>query len=208
MGKRRGARRAGPAGGAAQRHPLIEQARPSAELIAKGGIEVADVPNPYGEVIVAGDLRRHRAVKRQPAWVTLHRQGVITRSELAALEWYDARLATAEGGIYKCGLADGGGGGSPSSHIPVSEAMIQAGRDVAWARSLIPAGCHRAFDLVMIDQQTFSESARREAAGRHVRASVRRLRAVLSAQFRQAARALCEGYARRYGSTVRGIFVL
>lgn len=208
MGKRRGARRLRPGASVPQHHPLIEQARPSAELIAKGGIEVAEVPNPYGEVIVAAELRRHHAVKRQPAWVTLHRQGVITRAELAALEWYDARLSMAEGGIYKCALADGGGGGSPSSHIPVSEAMIQAARDVAWARALIPAGCHRAFDMVMIDQQTFSESARREAAVRHVRASVRRLRAVLSDQFRHAARALCKGYGRRYGSTVRGILVL
>lgn len=192
---------------AGTQHPLVTQANPTPELIARGRIEVVDVPNPYGEVIVNGEPRRHRAVKRQPAYVTLHRIGVIDRQTLGALEWYAGRLDRASSGIYRCGLGDARGGAA-TSHIPVSEAMIQASRDIDWARGLIPADCLRAFDMVMIEDMTFSESARREAAGRYVRASVRRRRAVLAGQFRAAAQALLEGYIKRYGSTVRGVLVL
>lgn len=182
-------------------HPLVEAADVTPEFRKRTALDAELVPNPYGEVFISGELKRHMAVRRRPAYVTLFRQGVIDRATLGALEWYAGRLATSEAGIVKgCLGGDGSGGGSSASHIPISEARIAAQGDVDWARRLIPAQARRAFDLVMVDELSFSESARRERAGVPVRASVRRLRAVMAAQFKAAAEAVRDGWLERYGA--------
>lgn len=207
MGKRkhRHVRRGASAGGV--RHPLLDQAQPTPEMMSKARLEVTRAPNPYGEVVVNGEPIQHSVVRRQPAYVTMARQGVIDLTTRAVLDWYAARHALAEAGAIKCGLGDSGGRGATGSHIPLSEAQFMARRDLDWLRAHIPADCLAAFDMVMIEDLTFAESARREAAGRHVRAPVSRTRERLSAQFKRAARAVRDGYFRRWGSTVRGIVV-
>lgn len=187
----------------ARLHPLIAAADVTPEFRRSADLDVDSVPNPHGEVIIGGQLRQHVVVRRRPAYATLHRQGVIDRATLGALEWFADRWAVANCGIVKSGLGNigGAGGGSTASHIPVTEATISASRDVDWALGLIGEGLpRRAFLAVMVDEDSFSASARRERAGVHVRASVRRLRAQWSAAFKLAAQALLEGWREQYGA--------
>src|SRR3546814_3413505 len=51
-------------------------------------------------------------------------------------------------------------------------------KDVAWARSLIPADCLAAFDSVMLDGVSFIESARRIVAQGYSRIGVTRQRQI------------------------------
>lgn len=187
----------------ARLHPLIATADVTPEFRRSADLDVASVPNPHGEVIIGGQLRQHQVVRRRPAYVTLHRQGVIDRATLGALEWFADRWAAANCGIVKSGLGNvgGGGGGCSASHIPITESMIRAQQQVDWALGLIGEGLpRRAFLAVMVDEDSFSESARRERAGVHVRASVRRLRAQWATAFKTAASALLAGWRDEYGA--------
>src|SRR3546814_13465394 len=66
-------------------------------------------------------------------------------------------------------------------------------KDVAWARSLIPADCLAAFDSVMLDGVSFIESARRIVAQGYSRIGVTRQRQIAREQFVRAADALTRG---------------
>lgn len=178
---------------------------PPAQL-ASGTFEEAAVPNPHGEVEVAGRLRPHLVARRVPAIVTLHRRRVIDRGTLAALEWYADRLEAAQMGLVRCALGNigGRGGGAASSHVPVTDAMMQAAGDVAWARDAICAGDHpaqrlRAFDAVLVGEETFAETARRERAARYVRKSVSRRQRELRDLFLAAAKDLAVAWHQRFG---------
>lgn len=138
-------------------HPIMLQAVASGARLDRGTFEVAEVANPFGEVIIRGEMRRHKAVRRVPHFELLYRSNVIDRAVFACLEWYDARLAAANTGMIKCGLdVSGGGGGSPQHHIPLSQTALEGRSDVAWARGHIPDNDLRlVFDGVMEDGDTF-----------------------------------------------------
>lgn len=141
-----------------QAHPIMQQAVSNGARLERGTFEVAQVENPYGEVIIRGELRRHKAVRRVPHFETLYRSKVIDRTVFACLEWYADRLALAQSGLIKCGLdTSGSGGGSPAHHIPTTEAAMHARSDVDWARGFIPDNDVRAvFDGVMEDGDSFA----------------------------------------------------
>ncbi|MDZ4136216.1 MAG: hypothetical protein U1D06_11600, partial [Paracoccaceae bacterium] len=132
-------------------HPVLVQAISNGARLDRADYEVAHVPNPYGEVIVRGELRRHAGVRRVPRFETLHRTKGISDDVLACLVWYAARLAAAQAGMVRCGLdVSGTGGGSAFHHIPVQQAAMEARSDVDWARGFIPGGELLAvFDRVM-----------------------------------------------------------
>jgi hypothetical protein len=133
-------------------HPVMVRAISNGARLDRADYEVAAVPNPYGEVVIRGELRRHKAVRRVPRFETLYRSKVIDDTVFACLAWYAARLAVAQGGLIRCGLdVSGAGGGSAFHHIPTTQAAMEARDDVAWARRFIPAqGELRAvFDGVM-----------------------------------------------------------
>ncbi|MFT3968485.1 MAG: hypothetical protein QM690_21665 [Sphingobium sp.] len=189
-----------------QKHPLIEQALSNGARLDRGEYEVASINSPYGkEVMVRGEMKRHKAVRRVPQYQALYRQGIIDRAMFAALEWYDGRLGLAESGMYKCGLdTSGTGGGAPGRCIPVGEAAMQARSDVEWARSFIDPRRLPAFDAVMMEGETFREAARRMHAHRYVRISVRHARRVMREEFVQAARDMLNGVASRIMSKRTG----
>lgn len=176
-------------------HPLIVQADVPREQRERAAYEVSMVPNPYGEVIVNNEPVRHKAVRRVPVFETLYRSKVIDRPLFLCLEWYAANAELAVSGLIKCGLdVSGGGSGRTSAGLhTASEASVMARSNIDWARRLIPPQYLAAFDDVMIDGNSFIESARRLCAGRHVRVSVRRQRQVAREQFVKAAEALTEG---------------
>ena len=179
-------------------HPLIVQADITPEQRRRAAYEVAQVPNPYGEVVVRDEVVRHKAVRRVPQFETLYRLGVFDKAEpsaravLVALEWYADQQDLAGSGLYKCGL-DVSTGGSSHSHTPAGHAAVAARSNIKWARGFIAPELLPAFDAVMVDGEAFIETARRMHAKRYVRVSVRRARQLLRDQFVQAAEALAAG---------------
>lgn len=155
--KNRSKRAAGVNAGKGNIHPILQQAISNGARLDRGTYEVADVQNPYGEVIIRGELRRHKAVRRIPHFETLYRSKVIDRAVFTCLEWYSDRLGLAQSGLIKCGLdVSGTGGGSAFHHIPTTQAAMEARSDVDWARGFIPDNDLRAvFDGVMDDGDTF-----------------------------------------------------
>ena len=135
---------------------MIVQADIPAAQQARAVYEVADVANPYGEVMVGGELRRHKAVRRVAHFETLFRARVFDVSVFRVLAWYDHQLARAAGGMYKCGLDVSGGGSGAGHGVTTAEAAMQARSCVAWARNTIPADLLPAFDGVM-DGETFEQ---------------------------------------------------
>lgn len=138
-------------------HPILQQAISNGARLDRGTYEVAEVQNPYGEVIIRGEMRRHKAVRRVPHFETLYRSKVIDRTVFTCLEWYSDRLGLAQSGLIKCGLdVSGTGGGSAFHHIPTTQAAMEARSDVDWARGFIPNNDLRlVFDGVMEDGNTF-----------------------------------------------------
>lgn len=193
MNKRRKTRskvRAAPAAPAAPTiHPLIAQANITAEQSGRYHHVVAEVANPYGEVVQRGEFRRHKAVKRLPHFEALFRAKVFDRTVFTALEWYDEQQGAAAAGMFKCGLAGGGGGGSSSSHIPTSEMAMQARSNVEWALDFIPPALRPVFVAVMHDDETFEEAGRRLFAN----LSTDRARRRVSTEFKLAANHLLLG---------------
>ncbi|WP_066526656.1 hypothetical protein [Erythrobacter sp. CCH5-A1] len=149
--KKNRARRTGGANTAGNMHPVLKQAISNGARLDRGSYEVAEVQNPYGEVIIRGEIRRHKAVRRVPRFETLYRSKVIDRTVFACLEWYADRLAMAQSGLIKCGLdVSGSGGGSAFHHIPTTQAAMEARSDVDWARGFIPDNdLRQVFDGVM-----------------------------------------------------------
>lgn len=141
-------------------HPLIVQAEIPAAQRERFDHEVAVVANPYGEVVQAGEFRRHKAVRRVPHFEALYRRKAFDRTVFTALEWYAGQWAQAQAGMFKCGLDTSGVGGSTSSHIPTSEARMQASSNIEWALSAIPGDARYVFMAVMHDEATFDEAAR------------------------------------------------
>ncbi len=152
-GTKRAGRAASAAGGAyaGNVHPVLQRALANGARLARGKFEVAPIANPDGEVIIRGEVRRHKAVRRIPHFETLYRSKVIDRTVFACLEWYSDRLGMAQSGLIKCGLdTSGTGGGSAFHHVPTTEAAMHARSDVDWARGFIPDNDLRAvFDGVM-----------------------------------------------------------
>lgn len=135
--------------------PLIALAKSNGANLKDGSFAVVETANPYGEVIIRGEIRRHKAVRRVPTYETLHKRGKIDRATLVCLEWFADRLSLAHSGLIRCGL-NVSGGGSPTSHIPTTEAAMIARSDVDWAREFIRDLQARAvFDCVMSDGHTF-----------------------------------------------------
>lgn len=149
--KKNRARRAAGAMAAGNMHPVLRQAFSNGARLDRGTYEVAEVQNPYGEVIIRGEIRRHNAVRRVPRFETLYRSKVIDRTVFACLDWYADRLAMAQSGLIKCGLdVSGSGGGSAFHHVPTTQAAMEARSDVDWARGYIPDNdLRRVFDGVM-----------------------------------------------------------
>lgn len=181
---------------AAPLHPVIAQADIPAAQRARFVHEVAAVPNPYGEFVQDGVLRRHKACRRVPHFETLYRAKVIDRHVFVVLEWYDARLARAESGLIRCGLdTSGAGGGTVGTHIPLNLAAMEARADIGWARGFISVDLLPAFDGVMTAGETF------EAVGARVYAHLSRDRAKrkASSAFQIAANQLLLGIGHRIG---------
>lgn len=132
-------------------HPVIARAMANGALLNRGEFEVVQVVNPDGEVIIRGEVRRHKAVRRVPHFETLYRSKVIDRTVFACLEWYSERLGLAQSGLIKCGLdTSGSGGGSAFHHVPTTQAAMEARSDVDWARRFVPDNdLRRVFDGVM-----------------------------------------------------------
>tara|TARA_R110000782_G_scaffold167129_9_gene259354 strand:+ start:86222 stop:86854 length:633 start_codon:yes stop_codon:yes gene_type:complete len=190
---------------AAPVHPLIGQAISNGARLDRGVYEVALVQNPYGEVVIRGEMRRHKAVRRVPHFETLYRSRVIDAHVFACLEWYADRLALAQSGLFRCGLdVSGGGGGSAASHIPTTQAAMEARSDVEWARGFVAVQLLPAFDAVMVDGISIREAARRGYAQRYVRLSVERARKRIAEDFIEAARAMAAGVAPRIIVTEEG----
>lgn len=136
----------------ANMHPVMVQAISNGARLDRADYEVAAVPNPYGEFVIRGELRRHKAVRRVPRFETLYRSKVIDDTVFACLAWYAARLAVAQGGLIRSGLdVSGAGGGSAFDHIPTTQVTMEARADVDWARGFIPpgGGLRDVFDGVM-----------------------------------------------------------
>lgn len=133
-------------------HPVMVCAISNGARLTHADYEVAAVPNPHGEVVIRGELRRHKAVRRVPRFETLYRSKVIDDTVFACLTWYAARLAVAQGGLFRSGLdVSGAGGGCAFHHIPTTQAAMEARADVDWARRFIPpgGGLRDVFDGVM-----------------------------------------------------------
>lgn len=163
--KRRAKRARQPGAIAVPVHPLVAQALANGAQLDRGKFEVAKVENPYGEVLIRGEMRRHNAVRRVPHFEALYRSKVIDRNVFVCLEWYAERLAVLDGGMFKSALDDSGGsGGNAASHIPTNEARMMALSDLEWARGFIPQGDaglvqRRVFDRVMNCEETFEQVA-------------------------------------------------
>jgi hypothetical protein len=132
-------------------HPVVQLAVANGAQLGRGRYEVAEIENPYGEVVIRGEMRRHKAVRRVPHFETLYRSKVIDRTIFACLEWYAARLGLAQSGLIRCGLdVSGAGGGSAFHHIPTTQAAMEARSDLEWARGFIPDNdLGMIFDAVM-----------------------------------------------------------
>lgn len=152
--KHKGKRAAGgkaKAPGLGNMHPVVQQAIGNGARLDRGTFEVASIENPLGEVVIRGELRRHKALQRVPRFETLYRTKVIDRTVFACLEWYWQRLGLAQSGLVKCQLdTSGRGGGVVSAHAGLGEAAMAARSDVSWARGYIPDNdLRRVFDGVM-----------------------------------------------------------
>lgn len=182
-------------------HPMVEAADIPAAQRARSTYAVAAVPNPYGEFLQNGVIKRHKVVRRVPAFETLYKCKVIDRAVFDALEWYDERLALAESGLFKSGLDNsGGGGGSAFHHIPTTEAAMEARSDVDWARGFIPASVLPAFDGVMSAGETFEQIG----ATLWPRLAARTSRRKASSAFMIAANYLYSGIGQKSGSGITG----
>jgi hypothetical protein len=186
-------------------HSLIVQADIPARQREINSYEIVQVANPYGEVMVRGEVRTHKSVRIKPAFREMYERRSFDRARvpakqiMAALEWYDDRLDLAQSGMIKCGLdVSGAGGSAAGSRIPVTEAAMWARSDVAWVRGLVPAHLRAAFDAVMVDGERFVETARRLHANRYVRVSVERARRNLAGQFIEAATLFAEEWEMRF----------
>lgn len=200
-------------------HPMVAQADIPAAQRARRAYEVAKVPNPLGEAVIGGEVRQHKVVRVKPAFRELFERRVFDRVKvlgyaspvaliMAALEWYDQRLDVAQSGMVRCGIAEAGsGGGGDGLAMPTSLAAMEARSDVAWVRGLIPAELLAAFDAVMIEQERFAETARRQCAHRYVRVSVERQRKRLAEQFNQAAAIFAEAWGKTHLRQRAGIVV-
>lgn len=177
--------------------PVIALAISNGARLDRGTYEVAKVPNPFGEIIIRGEVRQHKAVRRVAQHELLYRHRVIDRRLFAALDWYANRKALADAGMIKSGLNIGGGGGSAQHHIPTSEAAMCARSDLEWARQTIAPAHMQAFLAVMHEGESFIECARRLHANRYVRVSVERARRNLKDQFVKAAAAMADQIAPR-----------
>lgn len=170
--KHKGKRAAGgkaKAPGLGNMHPVVQQAIGNGARLDRGTFEVASIENPLGEVVIRGELRRHKAVRRVPRFETLYRTKVIDRTVFACLEWYWQRLGLAQSGLVKCQLdTSGRGGGVVSAHAGPGEAAMAARSDVTWARGYIPDNdLRRVFDAVMEQGETFEEAGARVYAHVH-----------------------------------------
>lgn len=191
-------------------HPLIAQADIPGAQRARRPYEVAKVPNPLGEAVIGGVVRQHNVVRVKPAFRELFERRVFDRVKvpgyasptaliMAALEWYDQRLDVAQSGMVRCGIAQAGAaGGGEGLAMPTSLAAMEARSDVAWVRGLIPADLLPAFDAVMVEQERFAETARRQCAHRYVRVSVERQRKRLAQQFNAAAAIFAEAWGKEH----------
>lgn len=191
-------------------HPMIAQADiPNAQRSHRT-FEVARVPNPLGEAVIGGEVRQHKVVRVKPSFQELFERRVFDRVRIegyaspvalimAALEWYDQRLDVAQSGMVRCGIAQAGSaGGGEGVAMPSSLAAMEARSDVAWTRGLIPPELLPAFDAVMIEQERFAETARRQCANRYVRVSVERQRKRLAEQFNQATAIFAEAWGKTH----------
>lgn len=131
--------------------PVLQQTIAVGARLDRGTFEIARVENPHGEVIIRGEMRRHKVVRRVPRFETLYRTKVIDRNVFAVLDWYWQRLGLAQSGLVKCQLdTSGRGGGTMGSHAGQSEAAMAARSDITWARGFIPDNdLRRVFDGVM-----------------------------------------------------------
>lgn len=172
-------------------NPLVLQAKSNGARFDHRELEVVEVPNPYGEVTVRGEIRRHQAVRRTPHFEALYRSKVIDRHVFACLEWYADRLGLAHSGLIKCGLdVSGCGGGSAANHISVTEAAMEARSDVDWARSFLPDNdIRKVFDGVMGEGETFE----RVGALVYPKISLDRAKRKASSAFKIAANYLLKG---------------
>lgn len=178
--------------------PVMKLALSNGARLDNGTFEVAKAPNPYGEIIIRGEVRAHKVVRRVPQHELLYRHRIIDRRLFVALEWYSKRHAAAEAGMIKSGLNVGNGsGGTAQHHIPTSEVAMFARSDVAWAQSAISPAHIEAFVAVMHKQESFIECARRLCANRYVRLSVERARRNLKEDFVKAATAMADHIAPR-----------
>lgn len=192
QGKRRAG---GTAAKATPDHPVIVQADIPAAQRKRAQYEVAEVVNPLGEVMQNGEFKRHKACRKVAHFETLYRSKVIDKTVFVCLEWFDQRLGMANSGLFKCGLDTSGGGGSASSHIPTTQAAMDARSDVAWARGFIPVDLQPAFDGVMVLGETF------EVVGARVwpHLCADRAKRKASSAFRIAANHLLLGIGHRVG---------
>lgn len=179
-------------------HPLIMQADIPEAQRRRFRHEVAHVPSPGIEVVVRGEVKRTKAVRRVPHFEMLYRRRMFDRAVFAALEWYDARQSLAESGMVRSAIDfSGKGGGEASTHLPVNEAAMWARSDIDWARGFIQPQHLPAFDAVMSEGFSFREAARRQYAQRYVRLSVERARDRLRDDFMAASKAMSKGVASR-----------
>ncbi|MDE1914725.1 MAG: hypothetical protein KGJ57_17500 [Sphingomonadales bacterium] len=189
--------------------PVMAQAISNGARLDRGEFATQYVPNPFGEVMKDGLPVRHPAVKRKPQYELLRSRNVITAQQEAALAWYADRLALAESGMISNPLA-GNGGGAAGSGIPISEARMDALRDVEWARQQIAfhdgetdgarigVVALEVFDAVMAEEISFIEAARRERANRYVRISMRRRQDQIRELFVAAAKRLQQAHGARF----------
>lgn len=191
MSKKQRQRRAGAKRGDAKpalEPALIRIARSNGAILDRGEYEVVQVPNPYGEVLKDGQPVPHTAIKLTPQYVLLWRRKVITREQCGVLEWYADRLALSQNGGIRNPLDGSGGGGGAGRGIPINEAVLDAARDVRWARKAIGSRAMLAvFDAVMAEDMTFTAMAQNENARRYVTGGTRNREKMLGDLFKKAA---------------------
>lgn len=156
---------------------IITQANPTKEQRGRAEYVETSVPNPAGAVVTISTKRidgqpvtervihQHKVCRRQPSYVTLHNQGLLTQEERRVLDWYDDRLALARKGLTVDSLARANGlGGGNGDHTP-TDAAVEARSDIRWARAHIVAGLV-VFDQVMEEELSLSQIAGGGGAGK------------------------------------------
>lgn len=189
--------------------PVMQQALANGAQLSRGEYEVVSVPNPYGEVMKDGNPVPQRSVKRKPQYELLRSRGVITKQQAGILEWYAERLALAGSGMVKNALA-GNGGGSAGVGIPISEARMDALRDIDWVRGIIEVcdgegddgirarSMLEVFDAVMAEEVSFKEIAKRPSARRYVLGRTRDRSSLVSKMFAEAVQKVKKAYDKRF----------